>query len=481
MAEEVKTKKKYDFSEYAKVVGFLMLEVLGIVGFSLGSSFLFFTILALLMFVLTILVTMHQINRDGVANIGFFLFPIVIYGILSAVSYLYLDPNYIFHDSFIRFLIPFGLLAFAGCGYLSSMNKSFNIRHALIVIYSGIALLTLINFVVTMIQFVPFYTLRYSNYYIYYNGARSPKPISEMAYFLMNFSLVEVSLSYFSFYPIILLTAFLPLSFIKYSENKKLFIAYASFGALGLVSLIFTITKMRLLILFLIAIVIGFISICAKFNVNRKYLKIAGRVFVGLFIFGVLFLLLNAQDSVGYEFAQNFSFIRKLTTSNSLFNRLFNSNYFVSKYNGILDGTFTKTKLIGYPLINPEDNFGVMTWPLTDSNNFFFDSFFTSGLFGVIFLGFFVFAGLRRVFMYFEHSEDQQADKIMVLGFVVVSLTYAFIAFDATPYIFSETIRPFYTNNIFLIDLFLIGYCYFKTEKKVKVQEVKPREKVQVE
>lgn len=476
MDEQTKAKKSFDFTQYAKVVGFLTLEILAIVAFSLGSSFTFFTILGVIIFALAILVTYKQINKEGLTNFGFFLFPILIYGFLSSISYLYLDPSFIYAKSWLRFLIPFGLISFAGCGYLMGMVDTFKIRHALIVIYSGIALLTLINFGTTMMQFVPFYTLKYKNYFIYYDGSPSPEPIGKMAYFLMNFSLVEVSLNYFSFYPIILLTAFLPLSFIKYKENRKLFSLYLSFGILGLISLIFTINKSTLLLLFLTAIIIGSISVIVRFSLNKKVLRIASRAFVGVFVFVAFFLLCNAQDSVGINFVKNIDFFREMTTGNSLLDKLFNTNGLVRRYNSILDGTFEEIKILGYPLCNPEENFGAMTWPLTDSNSFYFDSFFTSGLFGVIFLTFFIFAGLRRTFMYYANSDDPKEDKVLIVGFIVTSLAYAFVAFDCTPYIFNDTIRPFYTNNIFLIDLFLIGYCYTKSEKK---KEVVTHEKAQ--
>ena len=110
-----------------------------------------------------------------------------------------------------------------------------------------------------------------------------------------------------------------------------------------------------------------------------------------------------------------------------------------------------------------------MTWELTDSNSFFFDTFFTSGFFGVLFLVVILILGIRRVLLYYKYSQDNKADKVMVLSFVFISLAYAFFAYDATPYIFNGTIVPFYMNNIFMIDLFLFGYCLFNSEKPKEV------------
>ena len=479
MSEKPVEKKKINLFGYGKAITFLCLEILAMVSFSLGGSFLFFAILSLVIFVLIALVTYKEMKVERVSSIGYFLFPLLLFGVISALSYFRYDPYFILGDSPLLIFVPLTLICFAGSGYLVNLTGCFKIRHALIVIYSAIALLTFINLIVTMIQFVPFYPLRYSNYYYYYDGVPSPSPIGQMGYFLMGFSMVEVSLSYFSFYPIILLTAFLPLGHMSFKNDKKLYILYLVFGCLGIVTLILTINKITLLMLFGVAILIGLIAIFDKFPINRKPLKITAIVFGSLAVLGFVFVLLNAQDSVG--FAMRLSFIRNLTTGNPLLNRFFNSNRFFSSYNSILDGLFATTviegtkhslKLFGFP-INGDyvDLFGAMTWKLTDSNSFLFDSFFTSGLFGVLFLVAALVVGMIKVIKYYNLSKDSKQDKVMVLGFVIISLAYALVNFDSTPYIFTKTIIPFYMNNIYFIDLFLIGYCAFKDYKSKEVKE----------
>ena len=474
MEEKVENTSKFNLAGFGKAISFLMLEILAVVSFSLGNSFLFFAILAIVILLLIIAVTFKQIKVDGLASIGVFIFPLVIFGLISALSYFKYDPYYVLNNSPLLYFIPVVLACFAASGYFINLTGTFKIHHALIVIYSAIALLTLINFVVTMIQFVPFYSLSYTDYYYYYDGVPSPSPISDMAYFLMGFSLQEVSLSYFTFYPMILLTAFLPLGHIKFKENRKLFVLYLAFGVLGLISIIFTINKVTLLVLFGVALLIGLIALYDKFNINRKPLKIAATVLGVVLGLGLIFLIFNAQESVGYS--MRVGFLRSLTTGNSLFNRLFNSNRFVSAYNSILDGLFARgtvdgssimLKLYGFPINGDYVNlFGAMEWELTDSHSFLFDSFFSSGFFGALFLIGIVILGLRKVVQYYNTSDDDKKDKVMVLGFVIISLAYALINFDSTPYIFNKFVIPFYLNNIFFIDLFLFGYCYFKSEKK---------------
>ena len=52
-----------------------------------------------------------------------------------------------------------------------------------------------------------------------------------------------------------------------------------------------------------------------------------------------------------------------------------------------------------------------------------------------------------------KNIEDNKQDKVLILGFVIIALAYAFINFDCTPFIFTNTIIPFYMNNIFFIVL----------------------------
>lgn len=480
MENETSLKKnKNNLFNYGKAMCFVLLEILAIISFSLGSSFIFFAILSFVALALVILVTFKEIKSDGLSSFAFFLFPILLFAVLSILSYFAkYDPYFVMNKSPMLFLVPVGLVCFASIGYFVNLTGAFKIKYALIVIYSGIALLTFINLVVTMIQFTPFYTLRYPDSYFYYDGAPSSEPVGRMGYFLMGFSMVEVSLSYFSFYPIILLTAFLPLIHVKYRENRKLFVTYLSFGLLGLLTLILTINKMTLILLFIVSLVIGVIALYDKFNVTTKPLKIIGIVIGILFSLGLLFLILNAQDSVGYDIRERIPGIRNFTTGNSFLNRLFNTNRYVTPINSILDGLFHAqviegsnilVKFLGFPINGSYlSYFGTMTWKLTDSNSFFFDSFFTSGFIGVIFLTAILIVGLRRLFIYYKNSDDGKEEKVTVLGFVLVNLIYAFVAFDATPTIFSKTVIPFYLNNIFLLDLFLFGYVFFKTEKKKK-------------
>ena len=134
MEANAKEKKKFDLSNYGKAVCFLLLEILAVLSFSLGSSFIFMAILAFLILVFIILVTFRQIKSDVIATMGFFLFPLLIFALLSVLSYFKYDEYFIMYNSPWLFTIPIGLICFAASGYLINLTGAFKIRYALIVI-----------------------------------------------------------------------------------------------------------------------------------------------------------------------------------------------------------------------------------------------------------------------------------------------------------------------------------------------------------
>ena len=224
---EITKERKIDFSSYAKAVGFLLLEVLAFISFGLGYSFAFYAILSIVMVVLIVLVSLRDIKKDGLMNLAIFIFPLLIYGVLSALSFFALEETgFVYHHSAWLVFIPLGLASFAACGYLAASIKTFNLKQALLVIYSALAIYVFINFIASMVQFGPFYTIRYKGYSLYYNGAPSPT-IDTMAFALVGFKFSEVSIEFYSLFPTVLLSSGLALAFMKPSEEKKMFYLYA--------------------------------------------------------------------------------------------------------------------------------------------------------------------------------------------------------------------------------------------------------------
>ncbi|MFA6675891.1 MAG: hypothetical protein WCS49_03365, partial [Bacilli bacterium] len=325
------SKRKINFSAFANVTVFFTFEVLAFIAFSLGTSYILYSVLSLALLVVLLLVTIRQLNKDGLATYAFFLFPIFVYGLLNALSIFSQDSLFILNG--LAFFIPIGMTCFAACGYLVSSIKSFNIGKALFIIYSALAILTLINLFATMIEFAPFYTLLYRNKYIYYDGAISEVPISQMAFALLGFSVSEVSVEYFSLFPSLLLSAVIPLFFLKFKENKTIFLLYASYVFLGFISLLTTVSKMTLISDLFVFIVVVLVLLFAKFGWKGKILKIISIIFGCLFVLGFIVMFLNAQEDATGLFAA----VQNVISNNAILDRLFNGNGLAIRYNAILN------------------------------------------------------------------------------------------------------------------------------------------------
>lgn len=466
MAEQTTTKKKFDFASYGIVVAFLCLEVLAFLGLSLGHSFILYGSLSLALALLLLLVTFRQIKKDGIATFAFFLFPLFIYGLLSALStFVTVSDGAIGLANGI--FIPIALTFISLSGYLVSNIKGFDIQKALLVIYGSLAVFVLVNLIITMIYYVPFYTLIYKDYYIFYDGKPSAAPIGSTAYMLFGFQVLEVSVRYWSLFPTMLTTAAIALFFIKYKENKKVFIAYAVFAALGLISLLFTVNKYALISDFLLLVVMAGIIVFAKIPQSRNIIKYIIYVGLGLFLILSIVMFINAQ-TWGWV-----SGIKNAIASNSLLNRLFNTNFLVTGINAILWESLNLGKIFGsFVGVVAGTGYGVNqqlagTW--------IFDNVLTSGIFGAIFFDFALFIGLRQMMKYWKNSKDLDVNKYLIMGFVITLFVICGILYDGTPLINSNNLFPIYMFAPFLIALFLISYT-FKEEKAVESQNEEKEE-----
>ena len=466
MATEANTKKKFNFTSYGIVVVFLCLEILAFLGFSLGQNLILYAGLSIALFILILLVTFRQIKIDGLASYAFFLFPIFIYSLLSAISIFTTESDGAIGVTNAIF-IPFALTLFAASGYFISLNKSFDISKAMLVIYSALAVLVFLNFVINMIYFVPFYTLTYKNYYTFFAGKPSSVPINKMAYMLFGFEIVEVSIEYWSIYPALLLSSGVALFFISPKEHRKLFITYASFAFLAFISLLFTINKVVLISEILLVLALGLFLVFVKFPKTHKLYKIGLYVFLVLFVLGFILFFLNAQTWGSVEGFKNFIAGNKLT------NKLFN-NGLLAPMKIILWEAFNSAKIFGSFVGDiAGEGYGVHQ---AMSGSWLFDNILTSGLFGALFFFFAFVIGCRQMAKYYLKDQDSLTNKAILLGFVIAVFTYTLLGYDGTPLINSDRLYPIYMFAPFIIALFLISYTFKDQPKEAKPAELNTQE-----
>jgi hypothetical protein len=166
-------------------------------------------------------------------------------------------------------------------------------------------------------------------------------------------------------------------------------------------------------------------------------------------------LFLNAQEGASGIFASLQDFI----SGNPILNKLFNGNRFAGSYNKILNALLTTNSTGDFVYL-----FGFYpTYNVPVSNSWLFDSFMTSGIFGVLFFVGFLVLGVRQLLIYYRKSGDNIKDKAMIVAFIFCFFAYSIINFDMTPLIFSRTLSPIYLSGPFLVTLFLFSYTSFKT------------------
>ncbi len=471
----VTNKRKIDLRVFGTVLAFLSLEVLAFIGFNLGHSFLLFAILSLVLAGLLVGATFRQIKKDGITTYLFFLFPLVIFGILTALNgFNYYSIGAIGTAQSI--FVPIGLLGVGLSGFLSSYLKQFKIKYALLVVYCSLGLFVLINLLITMIYYVPFYTLIYRDYYIFYDGRPSPVSVGNIAYMLYGFKFKEVSLLYWSLYPSILMTAVIPLFFIKFKENKREFLIYAGLAFIAFLSLLFTISKITLVTDLVLILGIALIIVGAKFKGSRSILNVM-MITVGVIALAfILVLFVNAQTNWGFT-----SGIRGIISGNGLLDRVFNNNRYSSAVSTVFQDLFSTFKLFGCPVGGIFSDYPNNV-PQILSNMWLFDNLMSSGLFGAFFFLGALIIGIRRLFKYLNKGTDEDYVRFTIAGLVLGFLVISMILFDAYPLIYSEKMAPFYTVAPLLLCVFFLGYAFNHTlQLEPTKQEIELEEKTKLE
>ena len=459
--------KEKAFTIISSVAIFLLYEVLAFVSFGLSNSFEVYAFVGIVLFVLVIVGHFFLLKKDGASNFLIFLMPVVLLGIIFAFSSF--SSGYA--TILTRILIPFAFIAFVGIGYISPLNENFKISNAMLVIYGGLALITLISYFATMVQYVPFYTIIHSDSYIYYDGARASLPIGSMAYFLSGFSFREVSIDYFLLFPSILSTSVIALFFLSPKNDTKKFVAYAIFAFIGLLALITMPNKMSLITTVLIVACVIIIILFGKSKINGKIFSRVLLVLLILLLLAFIVFFLNAQKSWGFT-----SGLRNLIANSHLLDRIFNSNRFSQKYIEILDGSLNFNFWLGF-MPNPKYNSALHLDVFSDS--VVFDTLLMTGLFGLAILIVVLVVAIRSFIKYFKSCDDQMIDKVLIAGFSVSTIIYASLNYNPEPYVFYSNLQPFFKNGLFLVLLFLVGYVYFKASHIKKVEEPAKEEKVE--
>lgn len=456
--------------KFKAAISFLALEIFALIAFSFGDSYVLYGSLSLALMVLLILFNIKEITVRGVSTVAFFIIPLALFALLSAIG-IYSRAHIFYGDFSVAdcVFVPLGLLPLAFCGYVLSLDKTFKLSTFLLVIYSALGILTLINFIVNMVNLGAFYPILYKGFSMYYAGERSEVTVDQFAYTLEGLKFIETKMSHYVLYPALLLTSSAALIFISPKKNLKLFITYCVFVAVSAIALIFVPSLLGLFAFIIVLVTDLLIFLFRRLKLPYNPLKYGIYVVIGL-IGVVIFIMFLINQPWASGLASAFK-------SNSLLYRVFIGNRFVANYNPLLYDLFSD-RFLGFfevpdPSVKGQMNLGVL------SGGFIFDTFMTSGVIGVIALLILLFLGFRAFKKYIPHNEDKET--FPLLGFVVFFFVFS-LAFNEGEYgIFYDIVKPIYMTGPFMISLFIMAYVYSKNDQYVvekKEEHQVPKEEV---
>lgn len=441
--------------KYAAAISFLAMEIFALIAFSFGDNYILYGALSVALMVLLVLFNIKQISVDGISSIAFFIFPLFLYTLLTALG-IYSRAHMFWGDFSLGevIFIPLGLIPVAFTGYLLSIDKTFNIKTFLIVIYGALALISVINLICNFVNFGAFYTVLYKGYRMYYAGEASSVTVDKFAYVLQGLKFVEVKMSQYVIYPALLLTSSIALLFVSPKEHKKTFITYAGFTLIGLLSLIFIPSMLGLYAIIIILVVDLCILLLNRYGKAYKYVKYFIYFILIMMAIGLLIFILAHQTKYN---------ISNKILSNNLLGKIFGSNRFTKDYVPAVTDIFFDNFLGSYTLYPTLDPVP----PIELSNSFIFDNIVTSGVIGALCFVIMLFVGFKGFKRYIFNSKDDKYAKLVLLAFTIFFTVFSAFFMDREIGIFYNIIRPIYMTGPFFLVLFIFTYVIAKGKASI--------------
>ena len=417
--------------------------VLGIIAINFSDNFIALISLSIAANITYLFFYRKNINSTLLLTILSCVIPLISFSILAMTSKFKLDPNSNYSDVRYVFLI-LGTLSVPCLGFFSRSEKTFSIKSAIKVIYIALAIWMFINFVITLVQFGPFYTFIYKDRYLFEYGHIARMSIDKTAYMLLGFSVEIVSSEYFVFIASVLSSAILGVFFVSYKEDKRSFFEFLICGCIGLFCLLLTINKSFALCYFFLIVLYTLIILFAKGVIKyNKVTKIILFSIGGLISLMVLVFVLNAL---------NIKFLTNIIENNNFLTRLFETNRIVSRYFIIIRAFADSGANFGFtPYLIGQDSIML-------SGSWLFDMIAIAQVFGWVFFVCFVVLLIVRYVQYYKKSSDDKISKILLLGFIVGVLVTSLFRYDSTPYFRNKTYLPLYFTVPFILLMFIFGY-----------------------
>lgn len=439
MFANIISKIKSNFS-----ISWVVYFFLGIVAFNFADNIIVFGCISLLANALLLIFSKRKFNSEFLLALLLCVIPLLSLGLFTLTSSFNQDPNVnISTVRYVFLLISFISIPFLG--FQSRVDKKFDVKKAIKTIFIMLGLWMFINFVITLIQFGPFYTFIYENRYFFEYGHIAKLPVSKTAYMLLGFKVTLVSTELFTLVAGILSSAILGLFFVSYKEDKASFFIYLITGCIGLLCILLTLNKVLIKGYFVLVVAFSLIVLFGKKIIPfNKVSKIIIFSIVGLVSLYFILVMLSAFKV--FQFDDNSFFINRLTREYHDFIRTMVEHQSYKGFTGYLLGV-DKLKYTG-------------SW--------MFDMLAIASVFGWIAFVVFVVATFIRFVSYYKTSDDDKTSKLLLLGIILTTLLLSGTCFSSTPYFNNDEYLLVFFLSIFMILIFFYGYMG-KNEEEIKL------------
>ena len=449
--------KKSFAQEYEIIGAFLVLELIALISFGFGGITSIFQYAGFIISLIATYFAFRNFSKDDVVPLLIVGVPLLLMSIFTSFGHSF-DGN-----SLLNRLGAFlGIISFLAVGLSARRIKSLNINNLVLCLAIGLGLVTLIGTFSTWVQYGFFYPLIHKEAPNYYYNGELYSIANEMSW-LWNFKILEVTQNFGGLFAV-LSASFLPaLLFIKYKDNKVMFVALLSVSVIGLLSII-TIPNVYAIIFIAISYGVAlFYRFLRNNNVAIKIVRTAIPALFGIVIVFFVVAILNLSvTGIGDTIANN-----------AFLNRIFNNNGLAVELNSILGPALKSSNLFG---IHRYDFTNQVIYSSTRS--FEIEILREGGLIALILFIIFLVIAFESFSRYLKDSKDKDFIKVIFLTLLVTYVLYNSLCADVRPFTHAKSsyYEPITRSTPFLIMIFIIGFTILpKGKGEIEFKDSEPK------
>lgn len=451
------------------IAGYIGILLVGLLAFNLGGSSnqTATCVLGGLLFAVAAFLALDASKGDKEEKKALFIFliPVAIFLLFSLVSLFWISMG--LGNVVLNLIAIAGIFGAFFFGMEVKRDPKMPKHILLYAILFGLALLSLSNLIASLSEYGFFYLIRFKGMSYFLDGV-SMNVTEEMA-ILDGFTVSYVS-PYFGFLPSFLLSSsLLSLLFLRFKEEKFLFLFILCSGSIGLLTIVLLGFYWAFILfapLLLLALLFRFIKGKEKTPLWETILFLVVLVLILVIVFVLLFVAGKGTN---------------IYASNKFLRKIFDNGKFLRGINETInvvfaDGLFSQRALFGMPVYDVH-GFGDLSsssmltssawggdyvyWTSFNLHTFEFSVLMENGLIG--FLAFLVFTVslfplLRR---YIVKTEDGKGSRVFFAAYIVAFYLYQSLFMDTLPFLgTSSYVSPILMNPFFMVLMTALGEAY---------------------